>query len=427
MRLVLSNPHIHYYGKVVAKTLMRLENHFKYSYVMDYYIKNKERPTAFLIDGTRSSFNELGVRFRVFPKFFAYLELLVWMLINGLNPLKHKIYFNVKKINPKEDILLNFSFTTLDSFNRNNDQLQFHKYPGLVVTHLSHYLAAPKMLNTYFKKIKYNFLVSENDLTMNDYFQHYFPNIKEVYHLPFCFSDRFKDIRKFSDRKNKCLGLGTFSTGKSKDFCDFFGDGVNLQPMRKIIYDNQEDLKAYIDCYMHNFDNDRLLHKISPKDSLKMRLAKKYLPYFILMKILPNRQREYLSFDVVEKHNEHKMFVCPEELIGVPSTNVFEGMACGTVFFGIDDPMYTALGMKDGVNYVTYKKDSLDDFIEKIRYWQKHPKELEQIGKNGRDFVTARFRQDKIANIFWKDLEKLLDSFKADKPKFVCSFKRLES
>lgn len=424
MRFIVANPHIHvHYGRAVSKTLTGQKSQLKYSYLWKYWLNRHDRQIAFFIDGTRSSFNEIGIRFRIWPRFFSYTELLIWMLINKINPFKYRVFFNIKKLNPKEDIIFNFSFTTIDTFARNNNDLQFHKYNGLIITHLTHYFKDPSTISNYLKKIKYSFLVAENDLTANNYFRYHFPNISSVYQLPFTYAERFKNLKEFSNRQNKCFGIGTFSSPKAKDFLAFFKDGTNLQPMRKAIYQHQAELKSLIDCFMCDYDNMRSLKAPSSDDTLLTRLAKKYLPYFMLYKILPNYQSQYFNFNIVEKYNNYKMFVCPEEIVGLPSTNVFEGMACGCVFFGIDDPMYANLGMRDGINYVSYKNDSIDDLVDKISFYQKNPEKLEQISKNGVEFI-AQFSPEKIAEIFWKDLEKLLDSFNKGAPIFSCSFKK---
>lgn len=421
MRFVVANPHVHiHYGKMVARVLTRQRTQLKYSYLLEY-CNDSDRPVAFLVDGTRSSFNELGIRFRILPRFFSYLELIAWMLINRINPFHHRVFFNVRKLDPKRDILFNFSFTTIDTFPRNNDHFQFHEYDGLVLTHLTHYFKDPSTIVRYLKRIGHSFLVAENNLALNSYFHHYFSDIDSVYQLPFSYAERFKNIREFSKRQNKCFAIGTFSTPRAKDFVAFFGEGTNLQPMRKEIYQRQTELKPFLDCFMYDYDPMRSLDKPRADDSWGIRLAKRYLPFFLLYKILPSYQSRYLNFDIVEKYNSYKIFVCPEEIVGLPSVSVFEGMACGCAFFGTDDSMYTSLGMEDGVNYIAYKKDSTDDLIDKIGYYQQHPDELERIARRGEEFVS-QFKSEKIAERFWRDMEQLLASFIKGDPHFICSF-----
>lgn len=422
MRLIIANPHIHLYGNTVSRTLLGIKTIKKYFYVMDNFIKNENRPVAFLIDGTRSSFNELGIRLRIFPTFFAYIELIFWMFINGLNPFKYKVFFNVDKLDPSKDVILNCVFTTLDNFKGNHNHLQFHRYKGIVINYMTHYLSDPSKVNSYLKKIKKNFVVAESDLTRNEFFRHYFPDIKEVYHLPFAWQARFERRIEFSKRRNKCLGLGTFVNGRSKDFRNFFGENSSLHPMRKKIYEKQKELKPYIDCYMYDLDRDKKFKELDPKKSFLNRFAKRFLPSLVLARILPSHQSRYLMFDMVRKQNSYKMFTVPEEIIGLPSSNVFEGMACGTVFLGTDDPMYTDLGMENGVHYLAYKKDSLEDLVRIIRYGQRHPRELEKIAEQGKIWVQ-RFKPEKVASIFWNDLENLVLSSKRGKPQFFCSFK----
>ena len=83
--------------------------------------------------------------------------------------------------------------------------------------------------------------------------------------------------------------------------------------------------------------------------------------------------KDYHRMDIVKKYNEYKMFIAPEESIGLSSVNVVEGMACGCAYIGLDHPMYTDLGMVDKQNYIGYD-GTLDDLKSKIRYYQKNKK-----------------------------------------------------
>lgn len=186
MRLVLANPHIHQYGKTVSNFITFQKTAIKYTYFLDNYIKNDDRDVAFFIDGTRSSFNEIGIRFKYLPRIFAYLELLLWMIINQVNPFKHKVYFDIKKLDPQNDIVFNCSFTTIDNYARNNNGMQFHHYDGIIITHLTHYFCDAKAISHYLKNIKNSFLVAENDLSKNDFFSTLFSGYKECLSIAIC-------------------------------------------------------------------------------------------------------------------------------------------------------------------------------------------------------------------------------------------------
>jgi glycosyltransferase involved in cell wall biosynthesis len=150
----------------------------------------------------------------------------------------------------------------------------------------------------------------------------------------------------------------------------------------------------------------------------------KYIPAILLRAWHANKHGQYYkNFDIVEKFNQYKMFVCPEEIIGLPSISAFEGMACGCAFLGIDDPMYTGLGFVPGVNYIAYKKNNINDLVSKISYWQNNPKKLEVIAARGCEFVRDNFNRKRIADVLWKDLERITKDFSdQNKVNISCSF-----
>ena len=119
------------------------------------------------------------------------------------------------------------------------------------------------------------------------------------------------------------------------------------------------------------------------------------------------------------------MFVCPEEIIGLPSINTFEGMACQNAYLGIDSPMFTNIGMKHGEHYISYEENNLDDLVSKIRYYQNHPEELKKIAQEGYKLVHQNFSRKKVADKFWQDLVEISNNFKQNnKVSIHCSFEK---
>jgi hypothetical protein len=101
---------------------------------------------------------------------------------------------------------------------------------------------------------------------------------------------------------------------------------------------------------------------------------------------------------------------------------LLEGILCGAVLVGINDPMYTKIGFRDGINFIAYEKENLDDLIKKIHFYQNHPLLLEEISQNGLSLVQSSFTPDKVFEIFWRDLENLLISIEKGQTIFTSSF-----
>lgn len=414
MRLILINPHCKGYGKNVADTLRRKKQVLKYTYFIDY-LKDKNKNTAIFIDGTKTSFSSVGIKLFIFPFFFSFIELILWMALNKINPFQNKIYFDSNKLG-ETDILV-------DSCRSINEKTI--NFKGIHLVFFTHYFQKPKETAQRLEQVSNTLAVSENDLTTNKFFNYHFPFIKQVYHLPFIFGDRFKPYIDFFKKANKCLAVGTVCPvdANNRDFIDFFKCDV-IQPMRKKIFENADKFKDEINSKISVFENFSFMDKSLIKKSFSGRLLLEYCP-IILKIVYSNRHKKYFKFDIVKEFNSHQMFVCPEEIIGLPSVNVFEGMAAGCVYLGIDDLMFTNLGLVPGIHYVTYRENDMDDLVNKIRYYQKNPQRLKAIAEKGCLYVRTKLNKKAIADNFWKDLEKISDNFSlTGKVEVVCAFRR---
>lgn len=422
MRLVLANPHTYAYGRTVASFLLGKKMLTKYDFFLQYYIKNKRKDVAFYIDGTRSSLNISNL---FLSKGLAYIEYIFWMLLNGLNPFTRKVYFNLEQLQPTSDILFTFSRSIIRS--KNERELGLEKFPGILFIHFTHYFQKIKKVATYLQGIPHTVVVAENNLITNSFFRKHFPWIEKVYHLPFTYSDRFVwDKKNFNERINKCMALGTLCPVDDPDFFEFYGRGTTLQPMRNKLFEKQSDFSKEIDSFAKKFTDITTIKNIEKHDSLFKKILKKALPYIALEKIFPVSQMAYFQFDIVRKYNEYKMFVCPEEIIGLPSVNVFEGMACKCVYIGIEDPMYTQLGMLPGIHYIGYRENDVETLLSKIRYYQTHPDELERIAEAGYEFVIQHFNKRNVSEVFWRDLERMSEQFAKTKTVSpLCSFEKV--
>lgn len=409
MRLVLVNPHTQAFGRSVSGALLRRKDFFKYEYFIKYFIKNKHKKVAFLIDGTRTSFSGIGLSFLFSLRIVAFFELFAWMALNGINPFGVKIYFDISKLDAHKDILFDFSRSLVDIDDQR--RILLNKFDGIVMIHFTHYFKDIERLSDRIKNIANVIIVAENNLVDNKYFKKFFPFVRSTYRLPFSYGKRFISLQDFKSRTNKCLALGSIARVRDDKFIKFFGDQDGLHSMRKIIFNNKDIVRGEIDSLIRGFDDTLSARMVGEHDSLMSKFIKIYLPFFILEKFYPTSQISYFKFNIVDKFNQYRMFVCPEESVGLPSINVFEGMACGCVFFGINDPMYTDLGMIPGVHYVAYEENDLDDLVLKIRYYQKHPDELRKISEAGYNLVRENFNQKRIANMFWGDLEHISKNF----------------
>ncbi|MEX1112066.1 MAG: glycosyltransferase [Candidatus Andersenbacteria bacterium] len=406
MRLVFPNPHLERFGVNVAAWLIRRKTVNKYTYILDEIISNPDRPTAFVVDGMRSSFSVLGLPKVLISRPLALVEFYIWAAIHGINPFRHKVYRSVSELNPKEDVVFTFARVSTE---REVEASRLEEYQGVVMVHFTHYFLDTKKIARRIQSLQHPVICAESDLTKNEYFQHHFPFVNSVYILPFVYADRFKSRVPFEQRHNKCFAIGTYFKSDSKDFLEFYGE-TPFHPMRHAIYHSGAVYQDYIDSYItEHSDNKSELRLIQSGDPLWLKIGKRVAPFFLLEKLSPgHHQKKYFSFDIVKKYNAYRMFVSPEEVVGLPSVNMVEGMACGSTYIGIDHPTYTDIGMKPGVHYIAYKEGSIDDLARVIAYYQQRPQELAQIAERGYKLTRSRFNPQVVATQFWNDAEQLL-------------------
>lgn len=422
MRLCFYNPHTitNAIGSTVLSRLAQIfgtnkenlrKHNLKYEFLLNILRDNRYN-TAIVVDGAGTSFSTVlskipFLRNNYFIyRFISFGEIYWWCLLNDLNPLKQNIIFNRKKLDEKSDILLSFAFCTeMFISDRLIEKSIIKSFAGKKFLHASHFYKSTRIVSENIEKTGTRYMVAESDLKKSPYFNKFFGFIDQVYILPHVLRKRYIKTKEFEGRKNICLALGTLviddeSDESNRDHFEFFRINT-LHPMRKIIFENKDDLADVIDCCINFHNKDRIA--IAAKSNFYKRngIFKLIYDLFFL-----SEGKQYHSLDIVEKYNEYKMFIAPEENIGFSSVNMIEGMACGCAYIGIDHPMYTDLGMADKQHYIAYD-GTLDDLKNKIQYYQSHPRELEIIARNGYAFAQKRFAEERVVGDFWEYLEKL--------------------
>jgi glycosyltransferase involved in cell wall biosynthesis len=428
---------------MLGSLLSRRMSPNKYEFLFDYFYK--ERLVYVHID----EFSLSTTPYSPIKEFY------LWVLVNRLNPIRFRIIKDLDKLK-LDDVIISFiyeHFTNLTGdFARPRSVLleKFKNSKAYKIIHLSHFGYNASLGSRNTKEAGIDLFVSESNLFKNSvFFNEYFSWYqKDVYALPFVPNKKFINFKEFSKRKNKALALGTITYPMAdKDFFSFFND-YQLQPMRRYIYDNANQLGKYMDSLITNIADDNakkgitvskiknpafLTNVFSLSMILKKSLCIKWIKYVIYVKnklqekiinavksanylrkisllILSGKQnkmtndRPYYQLDIVSKFNEYKMFIVPEEVIGVPGIGFVEGLACGTALLGKRDPMYNDLGLIDKVHYIGYD-GTPEDMIDKISYYQNHENELAEIAANGYDFVRVNFSEDKVTKDFINYIE----------------------
>ena len=207
---------------------------------------------------------------------------------------------------------------------------------------------------------------------------------KQYLVIPFVFAERFKVVKPFAERLNKAVSMGTVTYPPY--IKKYYGTNC-LQPARKQVYDNAEELKPWVDCFNSDYlAEDKPYNVTNQVNPVKKVINRLHDKFFL------GRQKKYYSFDMVEKFNDYKMCVVGEEITGLPGIGFVEGMASGCAYIGQTVGYYEDYGMKEGVHYIGYD-GSLDGLKSKISYYQQseHQQELEAIAKAGCEYVRSHF------------------------------------
>ena len=398
MKIILHNPQSIWY-KLTLGNLISGKSYWrgKYEYFFDHLYLNQELIYVYLDIGKKNNFLQ---------KFKLYIKFLIWVKINKLKINKFRIIYKINNLT-KNDILLTFIHLNFSSVKEKNEMKFINLSNSLnassayKVVNLSHYGYNASISSENLKNAEIDLFISENNLYKNSKFFKYYFNwyTKEVYNLPFIPQKRFVKNKNFDKRKNIALAIGSITLPiEDSSFKSFFHHN-ELQPMRHELYNKRNQNKKYYDSYISPILKKNIITLTSFQKIISyVKSFKTVASYVINLEKTSSKldiDRSYFKFDMVDKFNDYKMFICPEEIIDLPAVGFVEGMACGSAFIGIKNSMYKDLGMIDKVNYIAYD-GSFDDLMIKINYYQNHPIELEEIAENGRKFIEINFNSEKV-------------------------------
>jgi hypothetical protein len=425
VNIVFHNPHALWFKTNISCYYSRTKSISKYDFLFDYIYGQPPKVKVLIDDSNTASL------FRGFLSFLnsPILDFYAWVFLNRLNPFRFLVIKNAKSLT-KQDIIFSFIYGPFTHVNNKDTQsissiiIDFYKSKAFKVVHLTHYGYNPKTASLNTKLAGIDLFVSESNLSKNSPFFRFFFNWYKngVFILPFVPQDRFQSNKPFSERLNKAVSTGTNTHRISEEgFISFFKNDI-LHPMRKNIFDNKESLKPYIDSQITNINNSSKNLNNDGLLAIQLFISKYFIypfkfifgdfyrflifvfkyVFFIEFNSLKN-ERAYYKFNIVDCYNNYKMFIVPEEVIGLPGIGFVEGMACGCAYIGLNDPMYNDLGLIDKVHYIGYD-GTINDLISKIEYYQNHESELEVIAKNGYEFAKNNFNEKKVAREFFEKI-----------------------
>lgn len=371
--------------KTLDKMIFKRSIAIKHKYLLDYLINREDIEVCTFLNKKAGSISySHGGKF---PMWWCKLEHKYVMRRNCINASKIKVLTKENQIQ-KDDILIIYNYY--------QNQYAFEKRPDcfIAISHIHFNTSNAERMQAFDPDMLYNEANFSHGSIIYDTFYSWFK--KKFVVIPFVYADRFKPLKTFAERQNKCFSTGTVTY--MHNITPYYGDPC-AQPARKQIMTHREQLKDYVDCYNSDYaeDDEKLFKK---GDGIFTRLYNMYVAKF-----KASRQKKYYSFNMVEKFNDYKMCLVGEEIMGIPGVGFVEGMACGCAYIGQNKGYYEDYGMQEGVHYIGYD-GSIEDLRSKIEYYQQteHQEELERIAKTGCEFVRKNFYGPVIAEKLVKSL-----------------------
>ena len=320
-------------------------------------------------------------------KIFIKLEFFLWCRYYKINYAKVKIINNLSEITQKDLILASLHYISKKN--------SLEKTNARKLIYASHFFYNIQENCEKIKKLNNIYFLAEAEITKNsEFFKKFFGNNYQTYVLPFQLKERFRKSIDWDQRSSKCLALGTTHqlpyTSQTKEFIDFFGKKT-WHFMREDLYLAKNKFENLMDIKIERFDEDMKNSK------------NKYINYLQNIFIL-GRQKKYFSFDIVETYNKHKIFISPEERVGLPSINFIEGMSCGCAYVGLDSKIYRDLGLVKEKHFISYN-GTIDDLTNKLIFYSNHDNLLRDIAENGYNFVKNNFNINVVKNMFLNDID----------------------
>lgn len=405
-RIVFVNLHaVEFLLKPLNKYIWGQSCAFKHKYFLEYLLDNPDIEVCNFVN------SEGFTIVRSFPRpiqkilnMFRFCEAQITMRKNGISKKQVKTIKNAKYIRP-DDIVIGYRHVT-------GGLADIDQIDALKVVHMIHFFGN-QTDSDYIKKANPDFLINECNLSnTSEIFRRYYSWFRGNFIVhPFVAATRFDRIKPFTERKNRCFSTGTITYKEHKEFLDTYGDSCD-QPTRKQILANAEELEPWCACYNSDYLEDTTMKKYLPTDNFVQH-------YYKVVYNLSHagQQKNYFSFNMVEKFNDYKMCLVGEEILGVPGIGFVEGMCCGCAYIGQKIGYYEDFGMQEGVHYIGYD-GTLEDLKAKISYYQtpEHQEELEHIANAGYEFANKHFRGNVVAKCLLNKLIEAKKAWKANQP-----------
>jgi hypothetical protein len=332
-----------------------------------------------------------------------------WNELNGFG-IKPENFINQPSDIQPNDIIFSFSTYFLDypitEALKLSDLYQvFSRQDVFKVVHLTHYIFGLSNLAVNLKLFNVQLLCYESNLAKYRFFKRYFPYIRSVALIPFAVQDRFKSVRSFDERLNRCVATGGISHHRlSPALMEFFFEYTsnNFYPLRVFLTENAAAVSDYIQVKTGYYET-------AMKDAMKSSFSQPAewrdlvnRPIEQIVKIDAGKKITYYSEDIVATYNQYRFSYVSDEIYHAPALGFFESMACGAIPLGIDDDIYRDIGLVKGVHYLAFD-GSFGGLMATLLQAQKEPEAVRHIPGENAKLIKA-FSEQRVAELFVEKL-----------------------
>ena len=109
---------------------------------------------------------------------------------------------------------------------------------------------------------------------------------------------------------------------------------------------------------------------------------------------------EYFALDLKKIYPKSKYFICPEDVIGMPSANMVDGMALGSVYFGNENYGYLKdYGLKPWIHFIPHD-GSVEGILKSYKKIEDDENLYQKIRYEGMNFIIQNVSLDKTLEKF---------------------------
>ena len=371
--IVVVDPHIFHFKKILKKILTGEKQYFRYEAMFNFLLARNQ--LAILYTGYSTSFRRSIIKRIFLTRFFNKFEFFLWVVLNRISYRKIQFFCRISDVDPQNSIIYDLAVGWNED--KKNYLLELSNFKGLSLINMTHYNRNSDKIFEILPKLHYPALISEGNITNSRIFKLFYKDYIPEIHVPFVIDHLLVDSDKYefisdnvdsnfenSGRKNLCLIMG--STGPHLN-----------QKIAEITHTTS----------------------LNP-DRASFRSRSIGMPYFAYAPGINNSQHNFTQTTIEELYSEYTMFFTGLEIIQIPSMNVLEGMYFGCAYIGPDDSSHEILGLVNNENYFAYEQGNFESFLDTVKYLIDNPTLVNKVAIEGQKYVKTNFIGNKVYENF---------------------------